>query len=154
MGEKGLWFLTSYWRGSGHIRTTRKVTVPRPSVRVQQMERHISAFSQIGGAPLFENIFRELLEPPDFEYARSYDPIVRVHHNAAGAKGRIKRRQSGDRATVRSCSCRPRSAEIPASSATGKSSRGSCNGMDSRSESLMVRVLQKLHFHRKEHKLS
>lgn len=49
---------------------------------------------------VWERIFNELVESPDFEYLIIDSTIVRAHQHAAGAKGGAKVRRSGVRAAV------------------------------------------------------
>jgi putative transposase len=49
---------------------------------------------------VWERIFNELVENPDFEYLIIDSTIVRAHQHAAGAKGGAKMRRSGVRAAA------------------------------------------------------
>ena len=49
---------------------------------------------------VFERLFEELSDQPDFEYAMIDGTIVSVHQKASGAKGGLKIRPSGGRAVV------------------------------------------------------
>ena len=49
---------------------------------------------------VWERIFNELVENPDFEYLIIDSTIVRAHQHAAGAKGGAKMRRSGVPAAV------------------------------------------------------
>lgn len=44
-------------------------------------------------AGVFERIFQELADDPDFEYLMIDSTIVRAHQHSAGAKGGLKRRR-------------------------------------------------------------
>lgn len=44
-------------------------------------------------AGVFERIFQELADDPDFEYLMIDSTIVRAHQHSAGAKGGLKRRK-------------------------------------------------------------
>ena len=49
---------------------------------------------------IFDRLFNELSDDPDFEYALIDGTIVSVHQKASGAKGGLKIRPSGARAAV------------------------------------------------------
>ena len=49
---------------------------------------------------IFESLFKNLSDEPDFEYAIIDGTIVRVHQHGAGARGGLKIRPSADRAAV------------------------------------------------------
>jgi transposase len=49
---------------------------------------------------VWENLFKALVESPDFEYLIIDSSIVRAHQHAAGAKGAAKIRRSGARAAA------------------------------------------------------
>ena len=49
---------------------------------------------------VFERLFEELSDQPDFEYAMIDGTIVSVHQKASGAKGGLKIRPSGAREAV------------------------------------------------------
>ena len=51
-------------------------------------------------AGVFDRLFKALRDDPDFEYVIADGTIVRVHQKATGAKGGLRRRQSGARAVV------------------------------------------------------
>jgi transposase len=68
---------------------------------------------------VFERVFEELADDPDFEYALIDGTIVKVHRHGAGAKGGLKIRPSAARAAdgpPRSWPWSMRSAISPASS--------------------------------------
>ena len=50
---------------------------------------------------VWERLFKELHDSPDFEYLIIDSTIVRAHQHAAGAKGGAKIRRSGARVVVR-----------------------------------------------------
>ena len=47
---------------------------------------------------VFERVFNELSDDPDFEYGLLDGTIVKVHRHGTGAKGRLKIRPSANRA--------------------------------------------------------
>jgi len=47
---------------------------------------------------IFERVFNELSDDPDFEYGLLDGTIVKVHRRGTGAKGRLKIRPSANRA--------------------------------------------------------
>ena len=49
---------------------------------------------------VWESLFKDLAEDPDYEYLIIDSTIVRAHQHAAGAKGGLKIRPSGARAAV------------------------------------------------------